>query len=98
MNIIIAGDGKVGATLTQQLSSEGHDLTLIDINSQLLESSMERYDVIAVQGNCASMNVLEQAGVKDADLLIAATNAEINMVSSTGWISPNTINAIRGKT
>lgn len=84
MNIIIAGDGKVGATLTRQLSSEGHDLTLIDVNSQLLESSVERYDVIAVHGNCASMDVLEQAGVRDADLLIAATNAdEINLLCCT---------------
>lgn len=84
MNIIIAGDGKVGATLTQQLTSEGHDLTLIDVNANLLQSSVERYDVIAVHGNCASMSVLEQAGVRNADLLIAATNAdEINLLCCT---------------
>ena len=84
MNIIIAGDGKVGATLTQQLSSEGHDLTLIDVNANLLQSVVERYDVIAVHGNCASMSVLEQAGVRNADLLIAATNAdEINLLCCT---------------
>ena len=50
MNIIIAGDGKVGATLTQQLTSEGHVLTLIDVNANLLQSSVERYDGIAVHG------------------------------------------------
>lgn len=81
MNIIIAGDGKVGATLTRQFSSEGYDVTVIDSNADLLESSVERYDVISVHGNCASMAVLKQAGVADADLLIAATNHdEINLL------------------
>ena len=42
MNIIIAGDGKVGSMLTWQLSSEGHDITLIDLKDHLLRSSMER--------------------------------------------------------
>ena len=72
MNIIIAGDGKVGATLTRQLSTEGCDITLIDLDPRVLENSMERYDVMAVNGNCASMPVLLQAGISDADLLIAA--------------------------
>ena len=84
MNIIIAGDGKVGSMLTRQLSSEGYDITVIDSNAKVLESSMERYDVISVHGNCASMAVLQQAGVKDADLLIAATNAdEVNLLCCT---------------
>ena len=84
MNIIIAGDGKVGSTLTRLLSAEGHDVTLVDTDSQVLESSQERYDVMAVHGNCASMEVLLQAGVKDADLLIAATNAdEVNLLCCT---------------
>lgn len=81
MKIIIAGDGKVGLTLAEKLSAEGHDLTLIDSNQQVLDSSVERYDVMAVQGNCASMRVLEQADIKQADLLIAATNAdEVNLL------------------
>ena len=81
MKIIIAGDGKVGLTLTQKLSAEGHDLTLIDSNQKVLDSSVERYDVMGVQGNCASMRVLESADVRKADLLIAATSAdEINLL------------------
>ena len=84
MNIIIAGDGKVGSTLTRLLSAEGHDITLIDTNSRVLERSLEQYDVMAVHGNCAAMEVLQQAGVKEADLLIAATNAdEINLLCCT---------------
>lgn len=84
MNIIIAGDGKVGAMLTRQLSSEGHDITVIDSNAAVLQQSVERYDVISVHGNCASMGVLQQAGVKEADLLIAATGAdEVNLLCCT---------------
>ncbi|MEE0111382.1 MAG: Trk system potassium transporter TrkA [Oscillospiraceae bacterium] len=84
MNIIIAGDGKVGSMLTRQLSTEGHDITVIDSDARVLESSVERYDVIAVHGNCASMSVLQQAGVKDADLLIAATSEdEVNLLCCT---------------
>ena len=84
MNIIIAGDGKVGTMLTRQLSTEGHDITVIDSNSAVLQQSVERYDVICVHGNCASMSVLQQAGVKEADLLIAATSAdEVNLLCCT---------------
>ena len=81
MKIIIAGEGKVGALLTKQLSAEGYDLTLIDADITVLESSEGRYDVITVQGNCASMETLDQAGVKETDLLIALTNAdEVNLL------------------
>ena len=81
MKIIIAGDGKVGATLTRQFCSEGHDVTVIDYRTEILEASEERYDVIVIQGNCASMSVLTQAGVKEADLLVAVTNHdEINLL------------------
>ena len=84
MNIIIAGNGKVGSTLARQLSSEGYNITLIDSNPRVLEASVERYDVFAVHGNCASMSVLQQAGVQDADLLIAATNLdEVNLLCCT---------------
>ncbi len=92
MNIIIAGNGKVGFALAQQLSAEKHDITLIDSNRDVLNIGTEQFDVMAVQGNCASMNVLLQAGVKEADLLIAATNAdEVNLLCCTTahGINPN---------
>ena len=82
MHIIIAGDGKVGSTLVRLLSAEEHDLTLIDINQKQLETTVEQQDVMAVRGNCASMQVLLEAGVMDADLLIAVTGEdEINLLS-----------------
>lgn len=81
MKIIVAGDGKMGSTLTRQLALEGHEVTLVDANSKVLESSQERYDVMVIQGNCATMDALKQAGVKEADLLIALTGAdEINLL------------------
>ena len=81
MNIIIAGGGKVGLTLLRKLSSEGHALTLIDTRQHILDSTVERYDIMAVSGNCASREVLLRAGVEDADLLIAMTNAdEVNLL------------------
>ena len=81
MNIIIAGVGKVGKVLARQLAAEGHTLTIIDQNTHTLETLVVRYDALGVQGNCASMEVLEQAGVQNADLLIAATNAdEMNLL------------------
>ena len=84
MNIIIAGGGKVGTTLARQLSAEGYDITIIDDDQQVLSASMERMDVMTVHGNCASMSVLQQAGVENADLLIAVTNAdEVNLLCCT---------------
>lgn len=83
MKIIIAGGGKVGQTLLRQLTSEGHDVTLIDHSSRVLSTTVERHDLIAVSGNCASREVLLSAGVKDADLLIAVTGAdEVNLLCS----------------
>ena len=84
MNIIIAGGGKVGTSLARQLSAEGYDITMIDDDPQVLGASVERMDVMAVQGNCAAMSVLLQAGVEDADLLIAVTHAdEVNLLCCT---------------
>lgn len=81
MKIIIAGDGKVGIALTRQLLHEGHDVTIVDSNPNVLQANMYQYDVMAVQGNAATMDALRQAKVEEADLLIAATSAdEINLI------------------
>ena len=81
MKIIIAGGGKVGASLIRQLTTEGHEITLVDSSTDVLEDIMEQYDIIAVQGNAASMDVLSQAGAADANLVIAATDMdEVNLL------------------
>ena len=92
MNIIIAGDGKVGSTLVRLMSAEGHDLTLIDVDPSTLESTVERHDIMAVRGNCASMDVLLEAGIREADLLIAVTGEdEINLLAciTAHGLNPN---------
>lgn len=84
MNIIIAGSGKVGLTLARRLSEEGYNLTVIDTDPNVLLEVCEECDVIGVKGNCASMPVLLQAGIADADLLIATTNQdEVNLLCCT---------------
>lgn len=81
MNIIIAGAGKTGLTLAQQLIAEGHNITLIDTNNRVLESAIERYDAMSICGNSASKEVLLQAGVEAADLVIATADAdEVNLL------------------
>jgi trk system potassium uptake protein TrkA len=82
MNIIIVGDGKVGAALATQLSYEGHNITIIDSNPQVLSDSSERLDIMAVIGNGAAMSTLQEAGAAEADLLIAATSRdELNLLT-----------------
>lgn len=81
MDIIVAGGGKVGLTLARLLAVEGHDITIIDKNRTVLEEATEQFDAMAVCGNCASKEVLLQAGVKNAKLVIAVTNAdELNLL------------------
>lgn len=81
MKIIIAGDGKVGLALTEQLLKEEHELVVIDSNPRVLQSSLDQFDVMTVQGNGAAMETLRQAAIDEADLLIAATSAdEINLL------------------
>lgn len=84
LSIIIAGCGKVGATLTEQLSKEGHDVTIIDKNPQKVQSMTNLYDVMGVMGNGASYSVQMEAGIEHADLIIAVTNSdELNLLCCT---------------
>ncbi|WP_418714736.1 Trk system potassium transporter TrkA [Blautia hydrogenotrophica] len=81
MKIIIVGFGKVGSTLTEQLYSEGHDVVVVDLLEKKLETAVSDYDVMTVQGNGASYNVQLEAGVEEADLLIAVTASdELNLL------------------
>jgi len=81
MKIIVAGCGKVGATIVEQLSSEGHEIAVIDTNTEVIDKITTSYDVMGVVGNAASFGVQKEAGVDGADLLIAVTNYdEVNML------------------
>lgn len=81
MNIIIVGDGKIGYSLAENLSRENHNVTIIDKDSEALRKAEENLDVMCIKGNGVSTKILMEAGVKDSDLIIAATASdEINMV------------------
>ena len=81
MKIIIIGCGKVGRTLAQQLSEEQHDIVLVDTNAQKLQEVTEEIDAMTLVGNGASIGVQKEAGVEDADMLIAVTNSdELNLL------------------
>ena len=73
MNIIIVGNGKVGYTLAQYLSKDGHDVTVMDVSQQALLRASETLDVMCVRGNGANVKVLIEAGVENADVIIAVT-------------------------
>ena len=81
MKIIIIGCGKVGLTLAELLSAEKHDVVLIDESSQKLSSIPEELDALRILGNGASVNIQQEAGVEEADLLIAVTGSdELNLL------------------
>lgn len=81
MKIIIVGCGKIGTTLAEQLSSEHHDLVVIDTNPQKIQQLSESIDVMGIVDNGASINVLSDAGIEDAHLLIAVTGSdELNLL------------------
>lgn len=81
MRILIVGDGKVGHTLAEELLREGHDITIIDQNDEVIKKTEDKLDVICVHGNGANASTLMEAEVERADILIAATASdEINML------------------
>ena len=81
MKIIIAGSGKIGRSVASILAEEGHDITLIDRDSELISQISNELDVICVEGSATNPETLREAGAAQADLLMAATQSdEVNMV------------------
>ena len=64
LNIMIVGCGKVGKTLVERLSKEGHDISVVDKSAARLQSVTNMYDVFGVVGNGASFTVLKEAGIE----------------------------------
>ncbi|MCQ2451141.1 MAG: Trk system potassium transporter TrkA [Clostridia bacterium] len=82
MKIVVAGYGKVGDIIVADLTFEGHDVTVIDVDSAVLQTATNMYDVICVCGNCGDYDTLCEADVKNADMFVAVTGSdEINMLS-----------------
>lgn len=76
MRIVIVGLGTIGKTILRTLSKEKHSITLIDENKDKIEELIAKYDVSAVIGNGARMDIQQEANVKDADLVIAITDSD----------------------
>lgn len=82
MKIIIVGCGKIGKSMIESLTAEGHDLTIVDKNTQILNETADAFDVIGVCGNAVDCDTLMEAGVKDMDLLVSLTDSdEVNMLT-----------------
>ena len=81
MNIIICGAGRVGFSISKQLSAQGHSITVIDQSSEFIQKINETQDVKGIVGRATFPSVLEKAGAEDTDMIIAVTkNDETNMV------------------
>ncbi|WGV17010.1 Trk system potassium transporter TrkA [Fuscovulum ytuae] len=82
MKVIICGAGQVGWQIARQLSGERNDVTLVDMNADLVRRATDTLDVQGVVGFASYPDVLEKAGARDADMIIAATHSdEVNMVA-----------------
>lgn len=84
LHIIVVGCGKVGYTLVEELVREGHDLTVVDIQEQVISDVTDSFDVMGIVGNGGSLQVLQDAGLGEADVLIAVTGQdELNLLCCT---------------
>lgn len=82
MNIIIIGGGRIGITLVSSLVSEGHNVTVLDTDPDVISEITNIYDVMGVCGNGADSDILAEANAHDADIVAAVTNSdELNMLA-----------------
>ena len=101
MKIVILGAGQVGRTVAYQLSrEEANEVTVVDVNEDILRDLQDRIDIRTVAGNGAYPSVLEAAGAAEADIIIALTNSdEVNImaceVADTLFRTPTKIARIR---
>lgn len=81
MNIIIVGCGRVGETLAEKLNDDGNIVTVIDMSSTKVKNIANKFDIMGIVGNGATHTVQKEAGIDNADLLIAVTNSdELNLL------------------
>ena len=102
MNIIICGAGKVGFSISKQLSNQGHSITVIDQSSEDIKKINDTQDVKGIVGRATFPSVLENAGAENTDMIIAVTrNDETNMIvcqlASSLFNIPKKIARIRSK-
>lgn len=84
LRIIIVGAGKIGATLADKLTSEGNNITIVDKNAERVNRLSTMYDIMGITGNGSSYGTLIEAGIENADLIIAVTDSdELNLLCCT---------------
>lgn len=84
LKVVVVGCGKVGSTLVEHLTAEGHDVTVVDLQSDVVQKITEDYDAMGLTGNGASFSVQKEAGIDEADLLVAVTDSdELNLLCCT---------------
>ena len=76
MRIVIVGDGKIGHTLAETLSGEGHDVVIIDKSGEALGKSIDTLDVLCIKGSGANIPTLIEADARHADIIIATTASD----------------------
>ncbi len=82
MNIIILGAGQVGSSVAENLADGRNDVTVVDIDINLLQNLQDRLDIRTIVGYGSHPDILEQAGADQADMLLAVTNSdETNIVA-----------------
>ena len=82
MKVIICGAGQVGWQIARHLSGENNAVTVVDNNPELVARATETLDVQGITGNASYPDILDAAGARDADMIIAATfSDEVNMVT-----------------
>jgi len=82
MKVIICGAGQVGWQIARQLSGENNDVTVVDTDPDLVRRASDTLDVAGIHGHASHPDVLDRAGARDADMVIAATHSdEVNMVT-----------------
>ena len=82
MRVLLVGAGAVGFYLARRLAEESHEVTLIDPDPSKVQRAADNLDVLAIKGNGAAIPVLEEAGLADAEILMAASGSdEVNLVA-----------------
>lgn len=81
MKILIVGCGKIGTAIVSEMVAEGHDVTAMDTDAEVLTSLSNIYDIMSVCGDGVNCELLEEAGIHNTDLLVAATGSdEVNLL------------------
>ena len=76
MNIIILGAGQVGSSVAHNLAGENNDITVVDLNQESLQALANHLDIRTIVGHASNPRVLDEAGARDADLILAVTNSD----------------------